>query len=270
MVVRLIEARDLPPIPTRHRWVPARGTVRPTRVCFLARWPSRQAAQHARDPGWLRFCTSHPRVRAQKPGLPRCRRRNGGQQGAGNVWWPEITPTKQGSRPGRCAPSAPPAGPGPAPSGWRHRPWPASPSAGRPSARDRAAGKRDRDLVSSRSRSESARPRCVSRASRPLPLPLPLPLPRTPVRTCGVKEVVVIHPPVQQLHPCGLRTVGLMAALMRARWLNAVLVPGGAPGVARSACVSICSHNSAAGVGCCEGARLPPLTGPCGSRWITP
>ena len=27
----------------------ARGTVKPSRVCFLARWPSRKAAQHARD-----------------------------------------------------------------------------------------------------------------------------------------------------------------------------------------------------------------------------
>ena len=32
-----------------HRWVRARGTVKPGRVCFLARWPSRKAAQHARD-----------------------------------------------------------------------------------------------------------------------------------------------------------------------------------------------------------------------------
>jgi RNA-directed DNA polymerase len=32
-----------------HRWVRARGTVKPSRVCFLARWPSRKAAQHARD-----------------------------------------------------------------------------------------------------------------------------------------------------------------------------------------------------------------------------
>jgi len=32
-----------------HRWVRARGTVSPSRVCFLARWPSRKAAQHARD-----------------------------------------------------------------------------------------------------------------------------------------------------------------------------------------------------------------------------
>jgi len=29
--------------------VRARGTVKPSRVCFLARWPSRKAAQHARD-----------------------------------------------------------------------------------------------------------------------------------------------------------------------------------------------------------------------------
>ena len=27
----------------------ARGTVSPRRVCFLARWPSRKATQHARD-----------------------------------------------------------------------------------------------------------------------------------------------------------------------------------------------------------------------------
>ena len=32
-----------------HRWVRARGRVSPNRVCFLARWPSRRAAQHARD-----------------------------------------------------------------------------------------------------------------------------------------------------------------------------------------------------------------------------
>ena len=32
-----------------HRLVRARGTVKPSRVCFLARWPSRKAAQHARD-----------------------------------------------------------------------------------------------------------------------------------------------------------------------------------------------------------------------------
>ena len=32
-----------------HRWVRARGTVSPSRVCFLARWPSCKAAQHARD-----------------------------------------------------------------------------------------------------------------------------------------------------------------------------------------------------------------------------
>ena len=32
-----------------HRWVRARGTVKPSRVCFLARWPPRKAAQHARD-----------------------------------------------------------------------------------------------------------------------------------------------------------------------------------------------------------------------------
>ena len=32
-----------------HRWVRARGTVSPSRVCFLARWPSRKATQHARD-----------------------------------------------------------------------------------------------------------------------------------------------------------------------------------------------------------------------------
>ena len=32
-----------------HRWVRARGTVKPSWVCFLARWPSRKAAQHARD-----------------------------------------------------------------------------------------------------------------------------------------------------------------------------------------------------------------------------
>ena len=32
-----------------HRWVRARGTVSPSRVCFLARWPSRKEAQHARD-----------------------------------------------------------------------------------------------------------------------------------------------------------------------------------------------------------------------------
>ena len=32
-----------------HRWVRARGKVKPSRVCFLARWPSRKAAQHARD-----------------------------------------------------------------------------------------------------------------------------------------------------------------------------------------------------------------------------
>jgi len=32
-----------------HRWVRARGTVKPSRVCFLARWPSRKAAQHAHD-----------------------------------------------------------------------------------------------------------------------------------------------------------------------------------------------------------------------------
>ena len=32
-----------------HRWVRARGTVSARRVCFLARWPSRKATQHARD-----------------------------------------------------------------------------------------------------------------------------------------------------------------------------------------------------------------------------
>jgi len=32
-----------------HRWVRARGRVSPNRVCFLARWPSRRAVQHARD-----------------------------------------------------------------------------------------------------------------------------------------------------------------------------------------------------------------------------
>ena len=32
-----------------HRRVRARGTVKPSRICFLARWPSRKAAQHARD-----------------------------------------------------------------------------------------------------------------------------------------------------------------------------------------------------------------------------
>jgi Group II intron, maturase-specific domain len=32
-----------------HRWVRARGKVSPRRVCFLARWPSRKATQHARD-----------------------------------------------------------------------------------------------------------------------------------------------------------------------------------------------------------------------------
>jgi RNA-directed DNA polymerase len=32
-----------------HRWVRAQGKVKPSRVCFLARWPSRKAAQHARD-----------------------------------------------------------------------------------------------------------------------------------------------------------------------------------------------------------------------------
>jgi RNA-directed DNA polymerase len=32
-----------------HRWVRAHGRVSPNRVCFLARWPSRRAVQHARD-----------------------------------------------------------------------------------------------------------------------------------------------------------------------------------------------------------------------------
>ena len=38
-------ARQLP----HNRWVRARGTVSDSRACFLARWPSRKAAQHARD-----------------------------------------------------------------------------------------------------------------------------------------------------------------------------------------------------------------------------
>jgi Reverse transcriptase (RNA-dependent DNA polymerase) len=51
-IVHLTEDEDAegPDFPGfHHRWVRARGTVKPSRVCFLARWPSRKAAQHARD-----------------------------------------------------------------------------------------------------------------------------------------------------------------------------------------------------------------------------
>ena len=51
-IVHLTEDKDaegLDFLGFHHRWVRARGTVKPSRVCFLARWPSRKAAQHARD-----------------------------------------------------------------------------------------------------------------------------------------------------------------------------------------------------------------------------
>jgi group II intron reverse transcriptase/maturase len=51
-IVHLTEDKDaggLDFLGFHHRWVRARGTVRRSRVCFLARWPSRKAAQHARD-----------------------------------------------------------------------------------------------------------------------------------------------------------------------------------------------------------------------------
>ena len=51
-IVHLTEDKDaegLDFLGFHHRWVRARGTVSPSRVCFLARWPSRKAAQHARD-----------------------------------------------------------------------------------------------------------------------------------------------------------------------------------------------------------------------------
>ena len=51
-IVHLTEGRDAEGfdfLGFHHRWVRARGTVRASRVCFLARWPSRKATQHARD-----------------------------------------------------------------------------------------------------------------------------------------------------------------------------------------------------------------------------
>ncbi len=51
-IVHLIEGRNAEGfdfLGFHHRWVWARGTVSPRRVCFLARWPSRKATQHARD-----------------------------------------------------------------------------------------------------------------------------------------------------------------------------------------------------------------------------
>ena len=51
-IVRLTEDKDAEGfdfLGFYHRWVRARGKVKPSRVCFLARWPSRKAAQHARD-----------------------------------------------------------------------------------------------------------------------------------------------------------------------------------------------------------------------------
>ena len=51
-IVHLTEDKDAEGVDFlgfHHRWVRARGTVKPSRVCFLARWPSRKAAQHARD-----------------------------------------------------------------------------------------------------------------------------------------------------------------------------------------------------------------------------
>ena len=51
-IVHLTEGKDAEGfdfLGFHHRWVRARGTVKPSRVCFLARWPSRKAAQHARD-----------------------------------------------------------------------------------------------------------------------------------------------------------------------------------------------------------------------------
>jgi group II intron reverse transcriptase/maturase len=51
-IVHLTEGKDAEGfdfLGFHHRWVRARGTVSPRRVCFLARWPSRKATQHARD-----------------------------------------------------------------------------------------------------------------------------------------------------------------------------------------------------------------------------
>jgi RNA-directed DNA polymerase len=51
-IVHLVEGKDAEGfdfLGFHHRWVRARGTVNPSRVCFLARWPSRKATQHARD-----------------------------------------------------------------------------------------------------------------------------------------------------------------------------------------------------------------------------
>jgi RNA-directed DNA polymerase len=51
-IVRLTEGKDAGGfdfLGFHHRWVRAKGKVKPSRVCFLARWPSRKAAQHARD-----------------------------------------------------------------------------------------------------------------------------------------------------------------------------------------------------------------------------
>jgi group II intron reverse transcriptase/maturase len=51
-IVHLTEGKDAEGfdfLGFHHRWVRARGTVSPRRVCFLARWPSRTATQHARD-----------------------------------------------------------------------------------------------------------------------------------------------------------------------------------------------------------------------------
>ena len=51
-IVHLTEGKDAEGadfLGFHHRWVRARGTVKPSRVRFLARWPSRKAAQHARD-----------------------------------------------------------------------------------------------------------------------------------------------------------------------------------------------------------------------------
>jgi group II intron reverse transcriptase/maturase len=51
-IVQLAEGKDgegFDFLGFHHRWVRARGRVSPSRVCFLARWPSRRAVQHARD-----------------------------------------------------------------------------------------------------------------------------------------------------------------------------------------------------------------------------
>jgi RNA-directed DNA polymerase len=51
-IVHLTEDRDaegLDFLGFHHRWGRVRGTVNSSRVCFFACWPSRKAAQHARD-----------------------------------------------------------------------------------------------------------------------------------------------------------------------------------------------------------------------------